>query len=327
MQDSTRRAPEQAALTVLLVSYNTKSLLAPCIDALQTALSEIDASCAVIVVDNASADGSAEYLRKQFPQVRLIESGRNVGFGRANNLALDSVDTPYLLLLNTDAFVSKDAISQSMAYMASHPECGIVGGRLTGRDGVLQPSCRFFPTPVNSFIARAGLENWFPKVRMTDDMRWDHLAVRDCDWVPGCFYLIRRAVIDQVGLFDPRYFLYFEEVDHCFAAKRAGWSVVFLPGVNVVHLGGESAKSDGPITSGAQQVESLQIESSLLYFRKNHGLRGLAAFVALDASADLILFFRNLLKGRWASARSLLARIGLSVRILLRTGAGTAPTR
>ncbi len=326
MQDSNGLPPAQPALTVLLVSYNTKSLLAPCLEALEAALAGVD-SHAIVVVDNASADGSAAYLREHFPQAELIALDRNVGFGRANNVALTRNDSPYLLLLNTDAFVPKDAISQSMAYMASHPECGVLGVRLVGRDGVLQPSCRFFPTPLNSFISRAGLEKWFPRVRLIDDMAWDHASVRDCDWVPGCFYLIRREVVERVGLFDPRYFLYFEEVDHCFSVKRAGWKVVFFPDVSVVHLGGESAKSAGPVTTGAQQLESLQIESALLYFRKNHGLGGLVLFVVLDVFADLILLTRKLLRRSGIPAGAAVRRIGLTLRLLARTVAGTRPTR
>ena len=326
MQDSNGQPPAQQALTVLLVSYNTKSLLAPCFAALETALAPVQAH-KIIVVDNASADGSVACLQQDFPQAQVIPLDRNIGFGRANNIALPQVDTPYLLLLNTDAFVSAESISSTLAYMGAHPDCGILGVRLVGRDGVLQPSCRYFPTPLNSFIARAGLDKWFPRTRLIDDMTWDHASVRDCDWVPGCFYLVRREVIADVGLFDPRFFLYFEEVDHCFAAKRAGWKVAYFPGTSVVHLGGESAKNDGPITSGGRQLESLQIESALLYFRKNHGVAGLLAFVALDAIADVVVFVRNLVKRRGASLRATIQRIGLTLRLMARTDAGTRPTR
>jgi len=99
--------------------------------------------------------------------------------------------------------------------MDSHPQTGILGVKLLGRDGVLQPSCRYFPTPWNLFLTKTGLNKLFRNIKLVDDMAWSHDAVRDCDWVPGCYYLIRREVIDQVGLFDPRYFLYYEEVDHC----------------------------------------------------------------------------------------------------------------
>ena len=107
-------------------------------------------------------------------------------------------------------------------------------------------------------------------------MDWDHASVRECDWVPGCYYLIRREVIDQVGLFDPRYFLYYEEVDHCKRVKQAGWKVVYYPHTTVVHIGGESAKSVDQLNVDGRQIPTLQIESELLYFRKHHGLPGLA---------------------------------------------------
>ena len=315
------------ALTTLLVSYNTQALLPRCLDDLDAALAPIG-NARTIIVDNASADASVALLQSQYPQVELIRSATNVGFGRANNLALPRVDTPYLLLLNTDAFVPPDALSKTLAYMASHPRCGILGVRLIGRDGVLQPSCRYFPTPFNSFVARAGLQRWLRGVRLIDDMDWPHDAVRECDWVPGCFYLIRREVIAQVGLFDPRFFLYFEEVDHCFAAKRAGWEVVYHPDVSVVHLGGESAKSEGPVTRGAQQLESLQVESALLYFRKNHGLGGLLGYVLLDILADGILWLRALLKRQpQPTFGATCGRIAKTCRLLARTRFGTRPTR
>lgn len=314
-------------LTTLLVSYNTQALLPRCLGDLDAALSAVGPA-RTIVVDNASADASVALLESDYPQVELLRSATNVGFGRANNLALPSIDSPYLLLLNTDAFVPSDALSKTLSYMKQHPRCGILGVRLVGRDGVLQPSCRYFPTPLNSFVARAGLERWLPKMRMVDDMGWDHDKVRSCDWVPGCFYLIRREVLQQVGLFDPRFFLYFEEVDHCFAAKRAGWDVVYHPDVSVIHLGGESAKSEGPITKGGQQLEALQIESALLYFRKNHGLAGLLAFVSLDVMADLILLLRASVKRQHQPTfGATMRRIAKTFSLFARTRLGTRPTR
>ena len=314
-------------LTVLLVSYNTRALLAPCLDALQASLHDRPGT-KIIVVDNASADDSVEFLRANYPQVELIRSERNVGFGRANNLALPKIDTPYVLLLNTDAFVEPDTVSKTLAYMESAPDCGILGVRLIGRDGLLQPSCRYFPTPLNSFISRAGLDRWFKSVRLIDDMHWDHATVRSCDWVPGCYYLVRRAVIDQVGLFDPRYFLYFEEVDHCYATKAAGWQVRYFPATSVIHLGGESAKSEGQITKGSQQLESMQMESALLYFRKNHGIAGLFAYMFLDAVADLVLLVRRVVKSqRPLAPGDIFSRLAKTFRLLKATDFARRATR
>ena len=284
-------------VSVLIVNYNTAHLLHEMWSALSASRGSLRLQ--TIVVDNASRDESLSTMSRELPQAKMIANHENVGFGRANNQALAAgANGRYVLLLNTDAFVSENTLSSTVAYMDSHPECGLLGVRLVGRDNVLQPSCRYFPTPWNIFIARAGLARYLPKVRMVDDLTWDHASVRECDWVPGCYLLIRKELIDQVGLFDPRYFLYYEEVDLCFAAKRAGWKVVYFAGTQVVHIGGESAKSDAKLTQAGRQIAALQIESELLYFRKNHGVGGVLSSVILSTLTDGILLAKHLLRGR-----------------------------
>jgi len=314
------------ALTTLLVSYNTKELLDECLACLRAAQQAIGGGN-IIVVDNASRDGSAEYLEQTAPDVQLLRSPVNVGFGRANNLALPHVHTPYLLLLNTDAFVPPDALAKTLGYMREHPECGILGVRLIGRDGVLQPSCRYFPTPWNLFIARTGLSRWLPG-RLVDDMDWAHDQVRECDWVPGCFYLMRTDLVRKIGLFDPLFFMYYEEVDNCLAARNAGARVVFYPHAEVVHIGGESARKDSAISSSGRQVEVLQLESGLLFFRKNNGLPGLLVQVALEWLGDLILVAKAVLKRRgWPAVRYHLNRMRAVGRLTLQTRFGLRATR
>jgi GT2 family glycosyltransferase len=159
-------------------------------------------------------------------------------------------------------------------------------------------------------------------------MSWDHASVRDCDWVPGCYFLVRKELIDQVGLFDPRYFLYFEEIDLCFAAKRAGWHVTYFPYTSVVHLGGESAKSEGEITSAGRQIESLQIESEFLYFRKNHGLVAVIIDVFLNTFADIIQILKDIVRLRLPRERFMhLTHLLLVWKLFFRTRMGTQPTR
>lgn len=290
------KVPMDADVSVVMVSYNTADLLMESLSSLRRSLAGL--SHEIFIVDNASRDGSVDLITKECSDCHLIVNTVNVGFGRANNQALDTLHGRYILLLNTDAMVSMDTLSKTVAYMDAHSGCGILGVKLIGRDGELQPSARYFPTPWNLFLARTGLNRIFTQVRMVDDMAWDHASARQCDWVPGCYYLIRRKVIDQIGLFDPRYFLYYEEIDHCFAAKKAGWEVVYYPDTTVVHIGGESAKSEGEITQSGRQLEALQIESQLLYFRKNHGLPAVWADVLLTSLADAIIVMKRLLKGK-----------------------------
>ena len=159
-------------------------------------------------------------------------------------------------------------------------------------------------------------------------MSWDHASVRDCDWVTGCYFLTRKNVIDQVGLFDPRFFLYYEEIDLCFAAKRAGWHVTYFPYTSVVHLGGESAKSEGAITASGRQLEPLQIESELLYFRKNYGLITVIVNVCLITLADSIQILKDFVKLRRPQGRFIhLKHTLLFCNLLFRTSLGKYPTR
>jgi hypothetical protein len=314
-------------LTIVLVSYNTKALIDPCFAALDKARARMGPS-EVIVIDNASRDGSAEYIEQHHPDVRLIRSATNVGFGRANNLALPYIQSPFVLLLNTDAFVAEDSLEKAMAFIQGEPRCGIVGVRLVGRDGVVQPSCRYFPTPFNVFLGRTGLARLFPGVRLIDGPEWAPPDERDCDWVPGCFYLIRKEVIDRVGLFDPRFFLYYEEVDHCLATQRAGWRIVYIPATTVVHIGGESAKSDAQLTGSGKQVDRISMESAQLYFRKNHGLGALVVHVLLELLADLYLMLKALLKRRdWSAARQLRKRMSTTISLGWATRLGRNATR
>lgn len=313
-------------ISVILVSYNTIEMTKKALDNLFSSLG--DFSMEVFMIDNASKDNSSEMIRREYPNITLIENNLNVGFGRANNQALPLIHGRYVLLLNTDAFVQQDTLYKTMQYMDAHHKCGILGVKLLGRDGTLQPSCRYFPTPWNIFLERTGFKQFFKQAKLIDDMSWDHNMARNCDWVPGCYYMVRKEVIDQVGLFDPRYFLYYEEVDHCFAAKSAGWDVAYFPDTTVVHIGGESAKQESKISSKSQQIESLQIESELLYFRKNHGLIGVFLHLLLNSLTDFILFLKDLIKLRpLAKTMFNLKRAVFVWKIFFRTSLATQSTR
>lgn len=313
-------------VSVILVSYNTIEWTKKSLSHLFTSTDSYNKK--IIIIDNDSKDHSAEILRQEYPDITLIENKKNVGFGRANNQALPYINSRYVLLLNTDAFIAQDTIAKTVQYMDDNPKSGILGVKLLGRDGELQPSCRFFPTPWNIFLNRTGLNRLFKRVTMVDDVSWSHASTRNCDWVPGCYFLIRKDVIDQVGLFDPRYFLYYEEVDLCFAAKQAGWDVTYFPDTSVVHIGGESAKSEGAITPTGSQIESLQIESELLYFRKNYGLSGVLLHLALNSLADLIQLAKDTAKLRPSHRIFFNLRRALSVwKSFFRTELATHSTR
>jgi len=314
------------AIDVLLVSFNSAHLLGRLRETLAQAARE-GLSLRLLVVDNASTDRSGEILRRCFPCEVFIQNPVNVGFGRANNQLLEHVRSVYVLLLNTDAFVSAETIAMTVDYMDAHPKCGILGVRLTFPNGALQPSRRKFPTPWTTFLRRTGLERLFPVPAARHDIDEDHESVADCDWVPGCYYLVRRAVLNDIGLFDPRFFLYFEEVDHCRRARDAGWVVTYLPSTRVVHLCGESAKSVSALTRD-QQISVLQVESELLYIRKHFGAGGLALHLALVVLGDACLALKDLLKVRGlGAALRHFQMTSISWTLARRTALGTRPTR
>jgi N-acetylglucosaminyl-diphospho-decaprenol L-rhamnosyltransferase len=309
-------------LSIVAVNFNTNHLLPRMMQTIRAAQGNLDLE--IIVIDNASAEPPTALE----PGIQLISNPSNVGFGRANNQALPMVRGRYVLLLNTDAFVAPDTLSKTIAYMDAHPRCGILGVKLVGEDGALQPSCRYFPTPWNDFLESTGLSRFFPNARLVDDFSWDHASERNCDWVPGCYYLIRREVIDQVGLFDPRYFLYFEEVDHCKASRSAGWDVTFYPHTQVIHLGGESAKSQGAITRTGRQLSALQIESKLLFYRKHYGVTGVAMACVLQAATCGLSAVKDIVRPKDERRRDVHIAEWLElVKILRATNYATTPTR
>jgi len=317
---------EPPDVSVVVVNYNTGYLF----DRMFAALNAAAASLRIetIVIDNASTDDSIDVLESKYPFVTLIKNHTNVGFGRANNQAIPIVRGRYVLLLNTDAFVAPATLVQTIDFMNTNAACGVLGVKLVGTDGTLQPSCRYFPTPWNVFLARSGLARLFPNTRMVDDMNWDHASIRQCDWVPGCFYLIRAEVIRQVGLFDPRFFLYYEEIDHCRAVRDAGWNVIYYPNTHVTHIGGESAKTEGAVTDFGRQLSSLQIESELLYFRKYFGLSGALASIVLSTLADVISIIKRTLKtSNINNTTSAFQHILAVLKVMVATGFASRPTR
>jgi GT2 family glycosyltransferase len=317
---------EQPDVTVIIVSYNTAHLLDRLFATLEAARGGLRLQ--LIFVDNASRDNSVDVVRARYPNSELLTNSTNVGFGRANNQAVPLIRGRYVLLLNTDAFMAPDALSKTVAYLEANPGCGIVGVKLVGEDGALQPSCRYFPTPWNVFLASTGLRRWFPGTRLVDNMAWDHNSVRECDWVPGCFYLVRREVIDRIGLFDPRYFLYYEEVDHCRAVCSGGWSVVYYPFTKVIHIGGESAQEDGPVDPRDRQISALQIESELLYFRKYYGIPGVLASVLLAIVGDILKAGSGLVRHRdIARAEAAMRHSWAALECLIKTRLASHATR
>jgi GT2 family glycosyltransferase len=303
-------------LSVIIVSFNTRDLLRDCLQTLLRHQGSLRLQ--TIVVDNASEDGSAEMLEAEFPEVLLIRSPVNLGFGRANNLGFEQARGRYLVLLNSDAFIDEQTLPQSVARMDAEPDVGLAGGRLVGRQGEWQPSARMFPSLLNEFLTLSGLSARWPKSRLFGrmDRTWaDPLAPAEVDWVPGAYSIIRASVLEQIGPFDQRFFLYFEEVDLCRRIKAAGYRVCYWPEIRVLHIGGESSRTLKRLTfSGVgSQLTLWRMRSQALYHRKHRGLLGAWLSMQLESFWHRLRRWRN---RRAADAEERLAKAEESAVII-----------
>ena len=261
------RAPD---VTVAVVSFNTRDLLRA---ALAAAGASRGVSLEIFVVDNGSKDGSAEMVEREFPSVHLIRNADNRGFAAANNLAIRQAAGRYLLLLNPDTEVRPDTIAVLAGYLDAHPRTGICGPRILFPDGSFQ-SCGYrFPTVLSEIRQSKNVNKALKAIVGPETFVADHPEAREVDWVDGACFMIRRSVVDQIGPLDEQYFLYAEELDWCFNARKAGWAIAAVPATEMVHHLGQSSSQ----TSDRSLVYFM--DTRLRYYRKNRGLAA-ALFVS-----------------------------------------------
>lgn len=284
-------------ISVVIVNYNAGPSILKCIDALirDSAGLEIE----IIVVDNHSQDGSTDAIEKAYaPRIHIVKNRINKGFAAACNQAYRISSGEYILLLNPDAYIRGDSLQNAVTFMRDHSECGICGGRLLTPSGELSPSARRFPSSLFKFFMISGLRHRFPSSRLfskPDFSHFDHRTVKKVDWLPGAFMMIRRKMIDRIGFFDERFFLYYEETDLCLRARKAGWKVFFVPNIEVVHIGGISAetRADVSFTKHGAQILNFRLRSEYLYFRKNYGVFSVIANAGVEILWHLMRYFAN----------------------------------
>jgi GT2 family glycosyltransferase len=256
---------------VIIVSYKTRDLTRQCLALLQEKLRVSVCKASVYLVDNASGDGTVEMVRSEFPQVKVIESATNLGFGKANNLAAGEGKSPMILLLNSDAFIrTAGAIDAMVEKMKGDSTIAVIGPRLLNRDGTLQLSCFSFPTPVWAWLENLGVTKLLPAGSKWGGYRkWKHDQERVVEWAIGACLLIRRSSWEQVGGFDERFFMYAEETDLQKRIGDAGQRVLFSPAVEVEHWAGSSGLSNNPA------VREMFFTSLDRYMKKHFGPLGL----------------------------------------------------
>jgi GT2 family glycosyltransferase len=277
-------------LSIVIVSWNTSELLARCLESLATRppgaqgsarAGDVDRpAIEVLVVDNASHDGSADLVRERFPWVRLIANDANLGFAAGCNQAIRAAGGRFVLLLNPDAAVETAALAVLLSFMEAHPEAGAAGPMIVDAGGALQASCSPAPTLRRELWRLFHLDAIRPYAvyRM---QAWATDRPREVDVAQGACLILRRTALDRVGLLDERFFIYSEEVDLCWRMRRQGWRVYWVPGARVMHLGGQSTRQ----VAAAMFLRLYQ--GKILYFRKHGGAPSARLYKLILSAAAL----------------------------------------
>lgn len=256
-------------LSIIVVSWNTRDILADCLCSVYEHPPTVPFE--LIVVDNASSDGSADMVRQQFPQARLIASEENLGFAQGNNLAVPLCQGEHILLLNPDTVVKPHALQTLVDFLDQHPQAGAVGSMLLNPDETLQPSCHPAPKLSRELWRLFHLDTVYPYGRYHMH-RWSTSQPREVDVIQGASLLVRKEILDKIGFLDGDYFMFSEEVDLCFRLQKAGWKLYWEPASQVIHLGGQSTRQ-----VATEMFLQLYL-GKLKYFRKHYGARAGAAY-------------------------------------------------
>ena len=227
-------------ISIIIVTWNTKDLLQKCLDSIYKTIHDI--TFEIIVIDNASEDDTVVMLKGKFPHITLIKNSRNLGFGAANNQGLQIMRGRYALLLNSDTVLTIHAVEELFAFMETHPESAMACGQLLNSDGSKQNSIASFPSLLTLMTNMPLLEYLFPK--RYPSKRYNYKNPMEVDSGIGACLLVRKKTIDEVGMFDERYFFFFEETDWAYQMKKAGWKIFHIPTAFIYHLQGQSIGGD-----------------------------------------------------------------------------------
>src|SRR5271165_5510665 len=277
-------SPASKDISVVIVAWNARYYLELCLKSLEDA--PPNRSMEVLVVDNASSDGSAEMIESKFPRVKLIRSPENLGFSKGNNVAIRQAQGRYIALVNPDVIVFPGCLDALADFMDQNPKVGNVGPRVLNPDMSMQSTCRRFPTLWNNFCSATGLATKFKNSQFFAGEHmfyFPHDRTLAVDVIVGCFSMIRRETLGEVGLLDEDLWMYGDDVDWCRRARNAGWQVMFYPGGQVIHDRGKITAPYPVRFAVAQQRSVLQ------YWTKHHSFWGVLGIRS-------IMFFRHALR-------------------------------
>jgi|SRR3989344_5066663 len=258
-------------LSIILVNHNAKDLTLECINSI---IEKTTISFEIILVDNASTDNTVLSIRSRYPKVNVISNRQNLGFAHANNQGIAIARGRYILLLNNDTILKNNALDKMTDYLANNSDVGAVTCKLFEADGkTLQRNCRTFPTPLGTMFGRASLlTKLFPNNRWSTGnllSDWDYNSIREIDWASGAALMVRRSVIDQVGVLDDKnFFIYWEDTDWCKRIHDAGWKINFIPDAEIIHLTGRGGGRRN--RSLSNRLIYQMHRSAFNYFRKHY---------------------------------------------------------
>jgi hypothetical protein len=274
-------------IAVGIVNFNTRELLRACLGSVRQ-----EQPGTVVVVDNASSDGSQAMVKAEFPEVKLVENPSNLGYAAAANQALACCNEEYVLLLNSDAILRPGTLPALSEYLDRNPAVGIAGPRLLNPDGTAQRSVFPFPTPLDVFLDLSNLSRLIRQIPLLRNLyfrTWPQTQARPVPWTLGAALAMRRRAIEAVGRFDASYFMYYEEVDLCYRLLKMGWQTHYAPVADIVHIGGAS-------TGQMRSDMAVQMFASLAHFyRKHYSQLRLAELTLLVALAALARLARDLI--------------------------------
>ncbi len=231
-------------ISIVIVNYNVKDFLFKCLESIEKAKGNLKVE--ILVVDNDSSDGSVEYLRPLFPEVTFVETGDNLGFGKANNIGFEMSKGKYILILNPDTVIEEKNLKTVFDYMEQNPDVGITGCKVLNPDGTFQLPCRRgFPTPWASFCKLFGLQGVFPKSKIFAQYNQTYRSTEETyeiDAIMGAYMFARKDVIDELEGFDRDFFMYGEDIDLCFRNKKLGYKTMYLHTTSIIHYKGESTR-------------------------------------------------------------------------------------
>lgn len=274
-------------LSIIIISYNTKDLLRKCLLSIERAIN--DYSYEIIVVDNASSDGTVEMIKNEFPLVHLIINKENIGFAKANNYGIQYAKGRYILLLNSDAILHTNCLNKMIKFMEMQKNAAALSPKVLNLDDTLQSKGNHFPSLTKALLLILKINKILPKkylYKIFPNLFWDENEIRKVDWISGCCMLIKKDALKEIGLLPESYFMYYEDLEWCLLAKNKGYDIWYYPKATITHISSSSPNNE---------IIKISVISTLMFFRKHSSKFYGAIYLILELILALESLILNIL--------------------------------